>query len=55
MTRRSSLFAAGAGSGVAVVLLALAVLLPPRAVAEEPARKDVLLFSRRSRTLRRPP
>jgi signal transduction histidine kinase len=44
MTRRPSVFAAGAGSGVAIVLLALAVLLPPRAVAEEPARKDVLLL-----------
>jgi hypothetical protein len=37
-------FAAGAGSGVAGSLLALAVLLPATAVAEEPARKDVLLL-----------
>ena len=38
------MFAAGAGSGVAGVLLALAALLPATAVAEEPARKDVLLL-----------
>ena len=31
-------------SGVAGALLALAVLLPATAVAEEPARKDVLLL-----------
>jgi signal transduction histidine kinase len=37
-------FAAGAGSGVAGVLLALALLLPAAAAAEEPARKDVLLL-----------
>ena len=37
MTRLPSAFAAGAGCGVASVLLVLAVLLPPRAVAEEPA------------------
>jgi hypothetical protein len=34
----------GGDSGVASVLLALAVLLPAMAVAEEPARKDVLLL-----------
>jgi two-component system, NarL family, sensor kinase len=37
-------FAAGAGSGVAGVLLVLALLLPATAAAEEPARKDVLLL-----------
>jgi two-component system, NarL family, response regulator NreC len=44
VARRPSVFAAGAGSGVVGVLLALAVLLPATAVAEEPARKDVLLL-----------
>ena len=34
----------GSGSGVGGVLLALAVLWPATAVAEEPARKDVLLL-----------
>ena len=38
------MLAAGIGSGVAAVLLVLAVLLPATAVAEEPARKDVLLL-----------
>ncbi len=38
------MFAAGAGGGVVGVLLTLAVLLPATAVAEEPARKDVLLL-----------
>jgi two-component system, NarL family, sensor kinase len=37
-------FAAGAGRGGAGVLLALAVLLPAAAVAEQPSRKNVLLL-----------
>ena len=38
------MFAAGVGSGGAGIMLVLAVLLPATAVAEEPARKDVLLL-----------
>jgi hypothetical protein len=42
VARRPSVF--GAGRGIAGVSLALAVLWPATAVAEEPARKDVLLL-----------
>src|SRR6185295_5687771 len=44
VARRPSVFAAGAGGGIAGVLLVLAVLWPATAVVEELARKDVLLL-----------
>jgi hypothetical protein len=44
VVRRSRVFGAGAGSGVAGVLLAVAGLWPVTVVAEAPVRKDVLLL-----------